>query len=57
VPDVPESYHIVTVELSTDGERTRVTLSQDNNPTEQAREHSERNWGKMLAALKQFLEQ
>ena len=56
VPDVPESYHIVTVELSPDGERTRVTLSQDNNPTEQAREHSEKNWGMMLAALKQFLE-
>jgi uncharacterized protein YndB with AHSA1/START domain len=56
VPDVPENYHIVTVELSPDGERTRVTLSQDNNPTEQAREHSEKNWGMMLAALKQFLE-
>jgi uncharacterized protein YndB with AHSA1/START domain len=56
VPDVPENYHIVTVELSPDAERTRVTLSQDNNPTEQAREHSERNWGMMLAALKQFLE-
>ena len=56
VPDVPENYHIVTVELSPDGGRTRVTLSQDNNPTEQAREHSEKNWGMMLAALKQFLE-
>jgi uncharacterized protein YndB with AHSA1/START domain len=56
VPDVPENYHIVTVELSPDGERTRVTLFQDNNPTEQAREHSEKNWGMMLAALKQFLE-
>ena len=56
VPDVPESYHIVTLELSPDGERTRVTLSQDNNPTEQAREHSEKNWGMMLTALKQFLE-
>ena len=56
VPDVPKNYHIVTVELSPDGERTRVTLSQDNNPTEQAREHSEKNWGMMLAALKQFLE-
>ena len=56
VPDVPEHYHFVTVELSPDGERTRVTLSQDNNPTEQAREHSEKNWGMMLAALKQFME-
>ena len=57
VPDVPENYHIVTVELSPDGERTHVALSQDNNPTEQAREHSEKNWGMMLTALKQFLEQ
>ena len=57
VPDVPENYHVVTVELSPDGERTRVALSQDNNLTERARERSERNWGMMLAALKQFLEQ
>ena len=57
VPDVPENYHVVTVELSPDGERTRVALSQDYNPTERARERSERNWGMMLAALKQFLEQ
>jgi uncharacterized protein YndB with AHSA1/START domain len=57
VPDVPENYHIVTVELSPDGEGTRVTLSQDNNPTEQAQQRSERNWRMMLAALKQFLEQ
>jgi hypothetical protein len=56
-PDVPENYHIVTVELSPDGDRRRVALSQDNNPTEQAREHSESNRGAILAALKQFLEQ
>jgi uncharacterized protein YndB with AHSA1/START domain len=56
VPDVPENYHVVTVELSPDGERTRVAVSQDNNPTAQAQEHSERNWGLMLAALKRFLE-
>jgi len=43
--------------VAPDAERTRVTLSQDNNPTEQAREHSEKNWGMMLTALKQFLEQ
>ena len=56
VPDVPENYHIVTVELSPDGERTHVALSQDNNPTEQAREHAEKNWIGMLADLKAFLE-
>jgi uncharacterized protein YndB with AHSA1/START domain len=56
LPDVPESYHTVTVELSPDGGRTRVALSQDNNLTEQARAHSEKNWTKMLAGLKQFVE-
>jgi uncharacterized protein YndB with AHSA1/START domain len=57
LPDSPENYHIITVELSADGARTRVALSQDNNATEKAREHSEKTWGVMLAALKQFLEQ
>lgn len=57
LPDNPENYHIVTIELSIEGEQTRVSLAQDNNPTEQARDHSERNWEMMLTALKKFLEQ
>jgi uncharacterized protein YndB with AHSA1/START domain len=57
LPDKPESYHTVTIELSNEGTQTRVSLSQDNNPTEQAREHSEKNWGTMLTALKKFLEE
>ncbi len=57
VPDTPENYHTVTVELSTEGNKTRVVLIQDNNPSEQAREHSERNWNTMLATLKKFLEE
>jgi len=56
VPDTPENHHAVAVELSTEGDKTRVVLTQDNNPTEQAREHSERNWTTMLATLKKFLE-
>ena len=57
VPDTPENYHTVTCELSTEGNKTRIVLTQDNNPTEQAREHSERNWNTMLAGLKKFLEE
>jgi uncharacterized protein YndB with AHSA1/START domain len=57
LPDKPESYHTVTIELSGEGYQTRVSLAQDNNPTEQARDHSEKNWGIMLTALKKFLEQ
>ena len=55
LPDKPESYRTVTIELSNEGTQTHVSLSQDNNPTEQAREHSEKNWGMMLTALKKFL--
>ena len=56
LPDTPENYHTVTVELSSESNHTRVSLTQDNNPTESARDHSQENWKKMLAALKQFLE-
>ncbi len=57
LPDKPENYHTVTIELGSEGNQTCVSLAQDNNPTEQARAHSERNWGMMLTALKKFLEQ
>lgn len=57
LPDTPDNYHTVTIELSEQGQVTTLTLSQDNNPTEQAREHSEKNWGVMLATLKKVVEQ
>ena len=56
LPDKPENYHTVTIDLSQDGSRTNVTLAQDNNPTEEEREHSEKNWRMMLEGLKKFLE-
>jgi len=56
LPDEPASYHTVTIELNDEGTQTRVSLSQDNNPSQEAREHSEKNWGMMLAALKTFVE-
>ena len=57
LPDKPESYHTVTIELSDEGDQTRVSLAQYNNPSEQAREHSEKNWQDMLTALKSYEEQ
>lgn len=57
LPDKPESYHTVTTELMGEGTQTRVLLTQDNNPTEQAHEHSEKNLEMMLTTLKKFLEQ
>jgi uncharacterized protein YndB with AHSA1/START domain len=56
LPDEPANHHTVTIELSGEGPRTRVSLSQDNNSSAEAREHSERNWATMLTALKEFLE-
>jgi len=56
LPDAPENYHTVTVELSHHPPVTHVALSQDNNPTEQSREHSEKNWRVMLGSLKTLLE-
>jgi uncharacterized protein YndB with AHSA1/START domain len=56
LPDALEHYHLVTIQLSGEGARTKVSLAQDNNPTEQARGHSEKNWEMMLAGLKKLLE-
>lgn len=53
---MPENYHTVTIELSGEGAQTTVKLSQDNNATEEAREHSEKNWQMMLDGLKKLLE-
>jgi uncharacterized protein YndB with AHSA1/START domain len=55
-PDTPESYHTVTIELTQAPQGTHVSLAQDNNHTEQSREHSERNWRMMLTTLKTLLE-
>jgi uncharacterized protein YndB with AHSA1/START domain len=55
-PDVPESYHVVTVTLTPEGNDTRVDLAQTKNPTDDARKHSEENWNQMLAGLKKVVE-
>jgi hypothetical protein len=56
LPDQPENYHTVTIQLAAEGDKTRVSLTQVNNPTEEARAHSESNWGMMLGGLKKFIE-
>lgn len=57
LPDKPENYHTVTIDLSDAGDQTQVSLSQDNNLTEKERDDSAKNWGMMLTGLKKFLEQ
>ena len=54
--DAPENYHTLVYELTEDDGKTHLSLSQDNNPTEEAAEHSRANWEKMLFALKEVVE-
>ncbi len=56
VPDTPENYHTVTVELKAEGGGTRASLTQDNNASEAERLESEKNWQGMLEAMKKYLE-
>jgi uncharacterized protein YndB with AHSA1/START domain len=55
-PDQPENYHTVTIELSDEQRHTHLALSQDNNPNDEARAHSEENWRMMLTSMKKILE-
>jgi uncharacterized protein YndB with AHSA1/START domain len=56
LPDKPENYHTVSIQLAPEGNGTRVSLTQDNNSTEEERSHSEKNWETMLDGLKEVVE-
>ncbi|MGZ8464715.1 MAG: SRPBCC domain-containing protein [Candidatus Binatia bacterium] len=55
-PDKFENYHIITIHLFGSGNKTEVLLSQDNNTDDKARRESARNWRKVLAGLKRYVE-
>jgi uncharacterized protein YndB with AHSA1/START domain len=54
-PDIPENYHIVTIDVAEENGHTTVRLSQDKNESEQVKEHSEKNWNRMLSELKKLV--
>lgn len=54
--DVPENYHTLTYVLEPHGEGTHVSLSQDNNASQEEMAHSRDNWAAMLSGLKQVIE-
>lgn len=56
LPETQENFHTVTIELSDEGDRICVSLSQDHNATEEEAEHSGKNWEMMLSSLKKYLE-
>jgi uncharacterized protein YndB with AHSA1/START domain len=57
VPDTPENYHTVTYDLVPKDDKTEITITQDNNASEQEKVHSEENWKTVLVGLKNLLEQ
>jgi uncharacterized protein YndB with AHSA1/START domain len=57
VPDIPENYQTVRYELSAESDGTRLTITQDNNDTQEAAAHSEQNWKMVLDGIKKLLEE
>lgn len=55
-PDVSENYHTLTYMLEPRGEGTHLSLSQDNNASDEEAAHSRDNWAAMLSALKNMVE-
>jgi uncharacterized protein YndB with AHSA1/START domain len=55
-PDIPENYHEITYTLSDGNGATNVRLTQDNNGSEEEREHSAANWQQMLESLRSVVE-
>ena len=56
VPDTPENYHTVAYQLSGRDGKTEVTITQDNNASEEEKAESEKIWRQMLEGLKKLLE-
>jgi uncharacterized protein YndB with AHSA1/START domain len=56
LPDIPENYKTVRYELSPEEDRTKLTIIQDNNATQEEADHSEQNWNTVLDRLKELLE-
>jgi uncharacterized protein YndB with AHSA1/START domain len=55
-PDVPENYHTLTYELSGGNGTTQLSLSQDNNASEEEAEHSRGMWEMLVQGVKKVAE-
>lgn len=55
--DSPENYKRVRYALEPEDGGTKITITQDNNATEEEKNHTEQNWNIVLDGLKKLLEQ
>ena len=56
LPDTPENYKTVRYEMTTEGDKIKLTLTQDNNATQEDSNHSDEFWNKVLDTLKKLVE-
>lgn len=56
LPDAPENYKTVRYDLSAEGKGTMLTVTQDNNETQDEAGNSEQNWKAVLAEMKKLIE-
>lgn len=54
--DKPENYSNVIYKLDAEGDKTRLTITQDNAGDEASKEHSQNNWNMVLESLKKLVE-
>jgi uncharacterized protein YndB with AHSA1/START domain len=54
--DIPENYKTVRYELSADDKGTRLTITQDNNNSQEEADHSGQNWKMVLEGIKKLVE-
>jgi uncharacterized protein YndB with AHSA1/START domain len=55
-PDKTENYMLVTYTLTKKDFKTILTLTQDNNSTEEEKKHTTENWTMVLNKLKEIVE-
>lgn len=55
-PDTPENYHTLTYELAESGTTTKLSLSQDNNASQEEADHSRGMWEMLVNGVKEAAE-
>ena len=56
LPDSPENYKTVDYELAPEGDRTKLTVTQDNNASQEEVQEAEQNWRTVLDGIKKLVE-
>jgi len=56
LPDSPENYKTVGYELAPDGDQTKLTITQDNNASQDEAKEAEKNWRMVLDGIKKLVE-